>query len=236
VRDLPSDIQKPISDWRLSDLAPIEYFRQIAADPAYMAAFTRKLYQIHRSLAQKLADLLDLQGARRLLDLGGGSGVISFALLRKYGQLSAVVVDLDSVCRVGRQIARENQLAGRVSYRPADFLKDDLPGGFDVVMLCDVGRFDEALFHKIHHVLDQNGRLVIVDKFALGEASAPPSRLLATFLGSLESPAQAVDYITAEVLQNRLHQAGFRDFSTRLVPHLDDLPWNMDWTVIEVHK
>jgi SAM-dependent methyltransferase len=177
--------------------------------------------------------MLDLQGVNRLLDLGGGSGVVSFALLRKRDQLNSVVVDIESVCQAGREIARENKLERRVTYMAADFSRDDLPTGFDMVMLCDVGSFSEILLSKIHEVLNPNGRLVIVDKFAPSKIGVPPSRLLSAFLTSLESPAQSINYITTDVVQTRLQQAGFRDVSTTPVPHKDNLPWNIDWIMIE---
>jgi len=236
VQDLALNIGKPMSAWQVWNLTPAEYFQQIEKDPIYLALFTRKLYQIHISFAEQLANMLDLTGVKRLLDVGGGSGVVSFALLRKRDELTSVVVDVESVCQTGRVIASENKLEKRITYLAADFLKDDLPLGFDMVMLCDVGSFSENLFRRIHGVLNPNGHLVIIDKFAPSRTSAPPSRLLSAFLTSLESPAQSVDYITTEVVQTRLQQAGFRDLSTIPVPHKDNLLWNIDWIMLEARK
>jgi 3-hydroxy-5-methyl-1-naphthoate 3-O-methyltransferase len=230
------NIGKPMSAWQTSNLTPADYSRQMEADPIYTAGFTRKLYQIHISFAEQLANLLDLRGVKRLLDLGGGSGVVSLALLRKQPELTSIVVDVESVCQTGRELASENGLDKRITYLAADILQDDLPTGFDLVMLCDVGLFSEILFHRIHAVLNQKGRLVIVDKFAPSQTGAPPSRLLAAFLTSLESPAQSIDYITTEVVKTRLQQAGFRDLSSTRVPHKDQLPWNIDWTMLEAKK
>ncbi len=236
VRDLALNISKPMSAWEAWNLTPADYFQKIEEDPIYTARFTRKLYEIHRSFAEQLANIIDLRGVKRLLDLGGGSGVVSFALLRKYHELSSVVVDIESVCQAGRVIALENKLEKRITYLAADFLKDVLPNGFDVVLLCDVGTFSEILFRRIYDVLSQKGHLVIVDKFASSRTSAPPSRLLSAFVNSLVSPAQSVDYITTEVVLIRLQQAGFRDFSMISVPHTDYLPWNIDWTMLEAQK
>jgi SAM-dependent methyltransferase len=235
VRDLALNIGKPMSSWQAGDLTP-DYFQRVQEDPGYAARFTRKLYEIHISFAEQVASMLDLQGVKSLLDLGGGSGVVSFALLRKRHQLTSVVVDVESVCRAGREIASENGLEKRITYLAADFLRDDLPTGFDMVMLCDVGLFSEILFRRIHAVLNQNGRLTIVDKFAPSKTIAPPSRLGSAFLNSLEDPAQSIDFTTTEVVQPRLQQAGFRDFTITAVPHKDDLPWNMDWILLEAHK
>jgi len=237
VENLALNISKPMSAWGASNRSPADYFGQLEEDPLYTAGFTRKLNEIHRSLAEQLANMLDLRGVKRLLDLGGGSGVMSFALLRKYDELTSVVVDVESVCRVGRVIAADHKLEKRITYLAADFLRDELPVGFDMVMLCDVGSFSETLFRRIRDdVLNPKGRLVIVDKFAPSRTGAPPSRLLAAFLTSLESPAQSIDYVTTEVVQTRLEQAGFRGVSITPVPHKDHLPWNIDWTLLETQK
>jgi SAM-dependent methyltransferase len=236
VQDLTLNIGKPMSNWQVRKLPLPDFFQQTQEDPSYVARFTRKLYEIHLPLAEQVANLLDLQGVKRLLDLGGGSGVVSFALLRRRHELTSVVVDVESVCQAGREIASENRLEKRISYLAADILRDDLPTGFDMVMLCDVGLFREILFHRIHALLNQKGRLVIVDKFAPGKTMAPPSRLGSAFLNSLENPAQSIDFTTTEVAQARLQQAGFRDFSITTVPHKDNLPWNLDWIMLEANK
>jgi SAM-dependent methyltransferase len=236
VRDLALNISKPMSTWQTQTLTPPDYFQRIQEDPGYAARFTRKLYEIHRPLAEQLAAMLDLRGVKSLLDLGGGSGVVSFALLGKGHDLTSVVVDIQNVCQAGREIASENKLEKRITYLAADFLQDDLPSGFDMVMLCDVGSFSEILFCRIYDALNPNGRFVIVDKFAPSRTSPPPSRLLSAFLDSLEHPAQSIDFTTAEMVQKRLQETGFRGFSVTPVPHKDNLPWNIDWVMLEARK
>jgi predicted O-methyltransferase YrrM len=236
VRDLALNIRTPMPDWEAPNLTPPDYFQQILDDPGYAASFTRMLYEIHIALAEQLAGLLDLRGVNRLMDLGGGSGVVSFALLRKRPELTSVVVDVENVCRAGREIASENGLEKRMTYLAADILQDELPTGFDMVMLCDVGSFGDTLFRRIRGALNPEGRLVVVDKFASSETDAPPSRLPFAFLASLECPAESVRLTTVEAVQARLQDVGFRDFSTTPVPHKDHLPWNLDWTVLEARK
>jgi ubiquinone/menaquinone biosynthesis C-methylase UbiE len=236
VRDLARNISQPISDWPPKHACPADDLQQLDADPTYPRRFTRKLFQIHRSLADQLAEMLNLRQVSRLLDLGGGSGVISFALLRKWPQLTCEVVDRESVCQAGREIAVENGLEQRIAYLAADILKDDLPTGFDLALLCDVGAFDQGLFRRVHAVLNPEGRLGIVDKFSPDGAKPPPSRLLAAFIASLEAPSQSVEYITVDEVLRRLQQSGFRGISTSPVPHADELPWNLDWTLIEAQK
>jgi cyclopropane fatty-acyl-phospholipid synthase-like methyltransferase len=236
VRDLAVNIGKPMSTWQTSNRTPPDYFQQIQEDPSYAARFTRKLYEIHRSLAEQLANMLDLRGVRSLLDLGGGSGVVSFALLRKQPDLTAVVVDVENVCQAGREIAAEIKLEQRITYLAADFLQDDLPTGFDMVMLCDVGAGSETLFRRIYDALNPQGHVVVVDKFAPSKTHAPPSRLSSAFLDSLAHPARSIEFTTMEEVQTRLRQAGFRDLSATPVPYQDHLPWNLDWTMLKARK
>jgi len=233
VRDLALNISKPMSGWQARNLTPSEKLQQEQEDPSYISSFTRKLYEIHSPLAEQLADIIDLSGVQSLLDLGGGSGVISLALLHKKRDLTSVVVDFKSICRAGREIAFENKLEKRITYVPADFIRDDLPVGFDLVMLCDVGSFSEPLFRKIHNVLNPKGRLIIVDKFAPSRTNPAASRLPSAFLYSMEYPSQSIDFTTVEVVQARLQQENFRDLSITSIPHKDNLPWNIDWSMLE---
>jgi hypothetical protein len=236
LRDLAVNIGKPMSAWESLAVKPADCYEQIRTSPSYAASFTRMLYEIHIPLAEQLAKLIDLQGVARLMDLGGGSGVVSFALLRKRPNLTSVVVDVESVCQVGREIASENGLEERIRYVAADLLQDDLPSGFDMVMLCDVGLFDEMLFGRIHGALNQDGRLVVVDKFAPTEMDAPPSRLSGAFVTSLQYPAQSIGFTTAQMVQSQLQATGFRDLSLTSVPCKDNLPWNIDWMMLEARK
>jgi len=236
VRDLAVNICKPISTWEAQNLTPPDYFKQILEDSNYAARFTRMLYEIHIPLAEQLANVLDMQGVNRLMDLGGGSGVVSFALLRKQPALTSIVVDVENVCQAGRKIASENGLEKRITYLAADFLQVDLPTGFDMVMLCDSGPFSDILFRKLHDVLNPNGKLVIVAQFAPKQNKVPPSHLLWAFLTSLEHPQQSINFTTSDAVQTRLHQAGFHDFSTRSVPYTDPLRWNVDWIMLEARK
>jgi predicted O-methyltransferase YrrM len=236
VRDLPLNIRRPIPAWEALNQAPPDEYRQIREDARYAADFTRMLCEIHIALAEELANLLDLRGVQRLMDLGGGSGVVSFALLRKQPELTSVVVDVETVCQAGREIAAENGLAERIAYLAANFLQDDLPSDFDMVLLCDVGSFSDALLGKIHDALNVGGHLVVVDKFAPTKTTPPPSRLSGAFLNSLNHPEQPIDFTTAEMARARLQQAGFRDVSTTSVPHGDTLPWNLDWTMLNARK
>jgi cyclopropane fatty-acyl-phospholipid synthase-like methyltransferase len=233
ILDLPLNISKPVSTWEAQSLRAPYYFKEIVEAPDYAARFTRMLYELHISMAEQLAELLDLTEVKRLLDLGGGSGVVTFALLRRQPELVALLLDVENVCKTGREIAAENGLEQRITYLAADFVKDELPTGYDMVMLCDTAASSEALFRKIHAALNPNGRFVLVEQFAPNQDHVVPSHQVWTFLSSLEFSKSAINYTTGQAVKAQLQQSGFRKVSITPLHSEDDLRWNADWVVLE---
>ena len=192
------------------------YVELMREDADRARRFTRMLHELHQPLADELADCLDLDGVDRLLDLGGGSGVVSLALLRRYPRLRATVVDITNVCEVGREIAAEHSLADRITYHAVDILRGELPVGFDVALECDVNVYDVPLFRRIRDSLNSGGRFVIVDQLAPAEGVAPAARVHWALEGSLRDPS--FQFPTAAMIRDQLHEAGFRDLSESSLP------------------
>jgi len=220
LADLSRHITEPGSAWAALGLTPPMYLTAMARDAEAARRFVRMLYELHGPRADQLARVLDLAGVSSLMDLGGGSGVMSMALVRRYPRLATVIVDLANVCAAARELVVENVLEDRISYHPADFLRDDLPSGFDLVLECDVNVYSEALFRKVRTALNPQGRFVIVDQLAPESGTAPPSRLHWAFQGSMIDPE--FHFPTAAELQAQLKIAGFRNVSHRTLPPVHD--------------
>lgn len=208
VHNLAIYIGEPGSIWAAQGLTePKDYVEKMRLDPLRARDFTRMLYEVHHYLGDELAELLDMTNVQQLMDAGGGSGVVSIALLRKYPELTATVIDIENVCVAGREIAEENSFSHRLSFEAADLTKDVLPGGFDMVILCDVGIFGEEIFRRLRDSLNPGGRLVIVHHWSQAEGASPTPRLEWTFLDSLEDPN--FSYPTIAQTQAELLHAGF---------------------------
>jgi SAM-dependent methyltransferase len=190
------------------DPVPETYVEQMAADPKRARGFTRMLYDLHRDLAARFADVLDVGGARSLLDLGGGSGVMSLALLDRYPSLTAVVMDIATVCAEGRLIAAERGLGDRISFVEGDLLTSGFPAGLDLVLECDVGLYPEGLLSRVRDALQPGGRLVVVDLMGESEEE-PPTRVLHWgFAASLIGPGWVP--MTWSRLRREVQRCGFR--------------------------
>jgi hypothetical protein len=203
------------------------YVRRMAEDLERARFFAHMLFELHMPLAEAVADALELDGVGRLLDVGGGSGVVSLALLRKWPELRAIIVDIPNNCIVGREIADCMPERDRISYYPADFVLDELPGGFDVVLECDVAQFDNNVLSKLAATLDDGGRLVIVDRwFDMGkeESLGRLGYLLRESLAHPEFSAKSIEEVQEGMVWVGLEPEG-----------IVDLPYKK-WKMISARK
>lgn len=203
--DLPERLLVAASPERAAMRAA--YVDRMVEDPGRARRFTRMLAELHEPLAEALAGCLDLRGTHRLMDLGGGSGVVSMALLRRWPDLVATVIDIEGVCRVGREMARRKGLDARLDFVALDIQADPLPLGFDAVLECDVGIYDMGLFARVHEALGSGGRFLIVDDLAPSEGFLDLARVRWAFQRSLADPGFVVS--TIDTVVGCLRQARF---------------------------
>jgi SAM-dependent methyltransferase len=139
-------------------------------EPAYRRRFTWAMH--HRSLdvAPKIAAQVNLRGAKTLLDLGGGPGTYALAFLKHNPSLRATVGDRTPALAVAREIAATLPHGKRLSYLPVDFVKQPIPGRYDVIWFSNVLHIyspeeNQRLFRKMATSLAPGGRLLIQDAF-----------------------------------------------------------------------
>ena len=197
------------SIWKAQGLAePVKGYQKLEDDPERARLFTRLLYNFYKDSKNEFADLIDMTGVERVMDVGGGSGAVSILLAQKHPDLRSVVVEFENVCIEGRRIVEENHLSDRITFHGANFMKDELPKGFDLVLHYDIGVFGEEMFRKLRESLNPGGRIVVVFHFSPEENTAPSRYLGWAFRDSLNDPD--FDFPTVPQLKEQLVQAGFR--------------------------
>jgi SAM-dependent methyltransferase len=138
--------------------------------PDYRRNFTWAMH--HRTLetAPMIAAQLSLNGAKTLLDLGGGPGTYAMAFLARNPKLHATVCDRPAALEVAKEIAATHKTGTRLSYLPLDLLTEDIPGSFDVIWYSNVlhiysPEINQAVFRRANAALVPGGRLIIQDAF-----------------------------------------------------------------------
>jgi predicted O-methyltransferase YrrM len=154
-----------------------------------------------RIVAPLLAQRVPLDGARQVLDVGGGTGIYSIAWLQQHPQLRAIIWDRPEVLKVAREMAVAYGVADRVEAIPGDMFRDPAPPGCDVVLLSNVLHdWDvpecRALVRRCTDALPRGGRLLIHDAF-LNDALDGPLPV-ALYSAALFSLTEGRAYSTAE--------------------------------------
>jgi hypothetical protein len=121
-------------DWE-SRLGDVEFAKRITAAMDARGAF----------LGSALAAALDELPARRVLDIGGSSGVYSCALIDHSPQLSATVFERPPVDHAARALLAERGYADRVAVVSGDMFSDPLPPGHDLHLFSHVLHVRELL-------------------------------------------------------------------------------------------
>ena len=124
--------------------------------------------------ARRVAAALDLEGARRMLDVGGGWGHFAKALLSVDPHLSAVVLDIPAVVERAAKELIGTGFEGRIEFVAGDYLETDYGAGFDLVLLANVLHQETAdraaeMVRRGADALAPGGRVVVVD-FAIDDA------------------------------------------------------------------
>lgn len=139
-------------------------------EPDYRRRFTWAMHHRTVETAPKIAAQFSMKGAKTFLDLGGGPGTYAMAFLAKNPKLQATVCDRPAALEVAREIAATQRVGTRLSYLPLDFLKDDIPGLFDVIWYSNVLHIyspeqNLAIFRRAKAALAPGGRFIIQDAF-----------------------------------------------------------------------
>lgn len=121
-----------------------------------------------RNVAPVLAQRYPLDGAKCVLDVGGGTGIYSIAWLRCHAGLRAIVWDRPEVLKVAREMAESYGVADRLECVAGDMFCDPVPTGADVCLLSNVLHdWDvpecETLVKRCADALPASGRLLIHD-------------------------------------------------------------------------
>ena len=186
------------------------YVEAMKRDPQQAEDFTQMLFHFHQQDAAALASHLALGGRRSLLDVGGGSGVMSIALAKANPELKARILDIAPVCDVAKRNIRRAGLARRVVTIAGDITRK-LPSGDDVVMFCDIGPVSPGLLRNAFASLPPGGLVAAVDRYLTDDGTRPLDRLLATFVGSSTPPATRSGMVKA------LRNTGFEGVKARKV-------------------
>ena len=183
-------------------------------DPVRSRAFLLAMHDYAALFGEELAHYLDTTGCRSLLDLGCGPGTFAFYLGLKNPEMQLNLLDFPAALEIAREVQARYPLKNPVHYLPADAVKDEIPGQYDLVlasnMLHQLGpQGAAALVRRLYAAVAPGGSLVIQARFLRDDRRGDK---VPVFLDLLELcfTANGQNHSVAET-RAWMEEAGFRD-------------------------
>ncbi len=168
-----------------------------------------------RGRARAVVQAAGTDGAKRMLDLGGGSGAYSIAFAKAVPDLKSEIVDLADVLPITQEHIRKAGLADRITTRPGDMLTIPLDAGkYDLVLLSAICHMfspeeNQQLIERAYKALAPKGRVLISDFILDPEKTAP--RFGALFALNMLVNTRAGSSYSEPEYDAWLKQAGFAE-------------------------
>jgi precorrin-6B methylase 2 len=193
-------------------------------DESSLSYFIEAMHHRAAKNAALLVSHIDLSGVKRLLDVGGGSGVYAMAFVRAKSGLQAVVLDLPAVIKLTKRYAAENGMTGRVKTMKGNYHTRDFGRGYDLVFMSAIIHINspvenQHLINKAYGCLNPGGRIVIQDHIMEEDRTAPARG--AFFSLNMLVNTEAGDTYTEQEMRAWLTDAGCVDI-TRIATGMEN--------------
>lgn len=203
-------------------------FKAEVAYPPVTRADNWYFEEIHRSNAHFAIKLLleeaNLSATKTLVDVGGGIGDISAALLKKYPQLDSTILNLPGAIELVNENAAEKGVEGRLRGAAVDIYKDAYPKA-DAVMFCRIlysanAQLTDTMCRKAFDALPSGGRLLILDMI-IDDPESPNFDYLSHYILGAGMPFSVLGFKEQSAYQGILEHIGFSN--VRIVRKYDQL-------------
>jgi len=172
-----------------------------------------------------IIELPEFSSFKRMLDLGGGGGIYTVALVARHPTLKAVVFDQPAVVEPTKKIISEYELQDRISFLAGNMIKDDFGKDYDLVWTSQtlnlVADKLESVFERVYKSMNPGG--VCVSQHAVVNRDKIWPRNAAWMFHSVAFAGQEMTLYETDISDAML-KVGFRSVESRYV---DDY-WGMD--------
>lgn len=177
--------------------------------------------EIHRSNAHFAIMLLleeaGLATAKKLVDVGGGIGDISAALLNKFPQLNSTILNLPGAVELVNENAIEKGVGERLKGVAVDIYQDVYPEA-DAIMFCRIlysanEHLTTMMCKKAYDALQAGGKILILDMI-IDDPDNPNFDYLSHYILGAGMPFSVLGFKQQNSYKKILESLGFRDVHT----------------------
>jgi 2-polyprenyl-3-methyl-5-hydroxy-6-metoxy-1,4-benzoquinol methylase len=179
-------------------------------------AFILGMHDIAKLRAKKVIKALDLNGVKRVLDLGGGPGTYSIELARK--GLEVTLFDLPETIKIASEIIKREKV--NVNLMEGDFLVDEIGRDYDLIFISQVlHAYSEEdnleILRKVRRALVRSGRVAIQEFYISKDKTSPLSSAL--FSVNMLVNTEGGRAYSPEEIKAWLKNTGFKKSSSKLI-------------------
>jgi hypothetical protein len=159
----------------------VAFFEYLARNPELGAAFQGSMADRSRQEAADVVAAYDFGRFERVVDVGGGQGVLLEAILRAAPRSRGVLLDRPPVVERSRERLEAAGLGGRCTFVPGDFF-GDVPSGGDAYLLSrvihDWGDADAVrILAACRAAMDDRATLLLVEAIMPERAGDQPAAI-----------------------------------------------------------
>lgn len=168
--------------------------------------------------AEYVSSLPEFSGFDRMLDMGGGSGIMGIAVTAAHETATCVVLDQPAVCKVANETIAEYGMEYRVTAECGDYMNDPIGTDYDFVMANYTLNFYRArlgeIMKKVYQALTPGG-VFMVSSDGLNKDKTGPAKPV---LGWLSTSMQGMDMaFTRGEIADAMLRAGFVSTQSEIV-------------------
>jgi predicted transcriptional regulator len=205
----------------------VDSYQHWMSDPEQAALYSNSQHAGSLGPGRSIARMVDLTGAKSLLDVGGGTGAMTIRLLEVNPGLMSTIIDFPNVSEIGWRFITEANMVDRVRYIPSNALAVEWPKEQDAILMSYLfsgvpGKEVPRLVNYAFDCLAPGGSFMVHDFMVKDDRTGPPMAAL----WQLQHMAFTPDAhsVTAGWLKNEMTKVGFTNIQDdQTIPGLTHL-------------
>ena len=181
---------------------------------ALMANYERS--GVAQQIAAIVSDLPEFPTLTKMLDLGGGPGLLGIAIVAAHPDMCGVVFDRPAVAGVAEGFIEEYEMADRMTVVGGDYVHDPIGEGYDLILASATLNFVkddlDSFFEKVYDALNPGGIFVALSD-GLTDERTKPGIMVVSWL-SMSLTGQDMGFDQGAIADSML-RVGFRSVRSR---------------------
>jgi SAM-dependent methyltransferase len=212
LKDLPRLVREgPLPPSPEAEIGAEDMWAQYATSVANV-----EMAGIAQRMAKIVANLPEFPLLGKMLDLGGGPGIIGIAIVSAHPSMKGVIFDRPAVAEVAESFIKEYKMENRIEVLSGDFKHDSIGDGYDLIWASSVLNFVkdniDPFMKKIFDALNPGGVFISCHDGLTRERTKPEIMVLSWLSVALMGTDMGLDQ---GFIADSMLRVGFKSVRSR---------------------